>query len=216
MTFSAWWHEGERVWRRLAGHPAGPQTSDDALGALSDIAALRRVLDQAELAAVRLARRGQTSWTEIATSLGVSRQAAWERWREIDRTPDPERTPDPPGREVADWELDLLDAAERRARKYENVAVPDVIGMQWPAARARIVGQDLLPKVVSPAGPEPAADDAAWVVTDQSPESGARALNRTPVRVWLRPDGDAGVREPRRPRPTPRQMRETKEPDPAA
>jgi hypothetical protein len=26
------------------------------------------------------------SWAEIATALGVTRQAAWERWHEIDET----------------------------------------------------------------------------------------------------------------------------------
>ncbi|MDT7767403.1 MAG: hypothetical protein QOI30_391, partial [Mycobacterium sp.] len=47
-----------------------------------------------------------------------------------------------------------------------------------------------------------------WVITDQSPESGARVPAGSVVRLWLRGDGDARVREPRRPRPTPRSARE--------
>lgn len=32
------------------------------------------------------ARKAGLSWAEIATALGVTRQAAWERWHEIDET----------------------------------------------------------------------------------------------------------------------------------
>jgi hypothetical protein len=31
-------------------------------------------------------RKAGLSWAEIATALGVTRQAAWERWHEIDET----------------------------------------------------------------------------------------------------------------------------------
>jgi hypothetical protein len=37
-----------------------------------------------ELSTVRQAREAGLSWTEIATSLGVTRQSAWERWHELD------------------------------------------------------------------------------------------------------------------------------------
>ncbi len=56
---------------------------------LSCIQELRSKIDRNELATVKLARQAGLSWTDIATALGVSRQAAWERWREIDR---PEQT----------------------------------------------------------------------------------------------------------------------------
>ncbi|WP_458114598.1 helix-turn-helix domain-containing protein [Arthrobacter sp. R1-13] len=35
---------------------------------------------------MRQARKAGLSWTEIATALGVTRQSAWERWRELDKT----------------------------------------------------------------------------------------------------------------------------------
>ena len=48
---------------------------------------MRRLLDQAELAAVRAARGRAKTWAEIATRLGVTRQSAWERWRDLDDEP---------------------------------------------------------------------------------------------------------------------------------
>ena len=45
---------------------------------------VRGKVDRGEPKAVRMAREAGVSWTEIAASLGVSRQAAWERWHEID------------------------------------------------------------------------------------------------------------------------------------
>jgi biotin operon repressor len=36
--------------------------------------------------AVKTARQGGSSWAEVATMLGISRQAAWERWRDLDGT----------------------------------------------------------------------------------------------------------------------------------
>ena len=40
--------------------------------------------DRTELQTVRQAREAGLSWTDIATSLGVTRQAARERWHEVD------------------------------------------------------------------------------------------------------------------------------------
>jgi hypothetical protein len=44
------------------------------------------------------------------------------------------------------------------------------------------------------------------VVTDQSPESGAKVPRGSSIRLWLYygDGGSAGVREPRRPRPDPK------------
>ena len=39
-----------------------------------------------ELSTVREARKAGLSWTEIAGSLAVTRQSAWERFHELDET----------------------------------------------------------------------------------------------------------------------------------
>src|SRR5918997_4079573 len=113
------WREGREAWERLAGRP---RSGEEALDALSDIGLVRRLLDQAELEAVRAARRDRRSWAEIATRLGVSRQSAWERWRELDEEPGP------------------LAAAREQSTP---VAVPDVVGMSWPVAQHRLVEERL-------------------------------------------------------------------------
>lgn len=86
------WQDGRRAWERLNGwHQDGPRSvpghPDDAaaaLAALRDIGLVRGLTDQAELIAVRTARRQGTSWAEIAVALGVTKQSAWERWHELD------------------------------------------------------------------------------------------------------------------------------------
>ena len=57
----------------------------DLLYTLQCVQEVRGKIDRTELATVRQAREAGLSWTEIATSLGVSRQAAWERWHELDK-----------------------------------------------------------------------------------------------------------------------------------
>ena len=56
----------------------------ELLYTLSCIRDVRAKIDANELQTVRMARESGLSWTEIATALGVSRQAAWERLREMD------------------------------------------------------------------------------------------------------------------------------------
>ena len=80
MNIADAWEQARQAWRRLAAD-SERQGDDDGLDALSDIGVVRRMLDQAELAAVRAARAHGKSWAEIATHLGVTRQSAWERWR---------------------------------------------------------------------------------------------------------------------------------------
>ena len=88
------WDDGRRAWERLNGWhqdapSATPGHADDgnaALAALADVGTVRHLLDQAELVGVRTARRHGKSWAEIATKLGVARQSAWERWRDLDST----------------------------------------------------------------------------------------------------------------------------------
>lgn len=53
---------------------------------LMAIQQVRQTCDHTEITAVKYARKAGLSWAEIATALGVTRQAAWERWHEIDET----------------------------------------------------------------------------------------------------------------------------------
>src|SRR5580693_9060592 len=84
MSLSDAWEQARQAWRRLAASGKRPGADDDGLASLSDIGVVRRMLDQAELSAVRTARLHGRSWAEIATHLGVTRQSAWERWRDLD------------------------------------------------------------------------------------------------------------------------------------
>lgn len=180
------WREGQEAWQRLAGRPA---SGDEALAALADIGLVRRLLDQAELEAVRAARRDRKSWAEIATRLGVSRQSAWERWRELDDEPD-------------------VPAGRRRA-PATPVTVPNVVGMSWPVAQHRLLEERLHAVVADQTltpflGPE--AGD--FEVTDQKPTAGERVVPDSPVTLWLhRGPGSAGDRAPLEPPPDPRARR---------
>ena len=210
------WQDGKRAWERLNGWhqdkaaaaPGHPDDGDHALDALADVGLVRRLLDQAELVAVRTARRHGKSWAEIATRLGVSRQSAWERWRELDE-PAPSGSP----RELTIG-VEAAAAVERAAagaardqaaqarRRRSSVRVPNVVGMSWDDARhvlheAGLVG-------VGPDQDGPPLAVLGWpngVVTDQSPESGARVPPGSPVTLWVERGGGSGVREPRRPKP---------------
>jgi hypothetical protein len=73
MSVADAWEQARQAWRRLAASSEHPGGDDDGLASLSDIGVVRRILDQAELAAVRAARRSGKSWAEIATYLGVTR-----------------------------------------------------------------------------------------------------------------------------------------------
>ena len=192
------WDEAGNSWERLRRwHDTGRAADTDdgaALDALSDISSLRRVLDEAELSAVRAARRRGSSWAEIATMLGVTRQSAWEKWRELD---------EPGGSAPESGPVErAIGRAARAARRQGTVSVPDVVGMQWENARSVLREHELVAT----------CDDADvlpdQVVVDQSPESGARVAAGTTVRLWLaRGGGGSGVREPRRPVPEPRSGR---------
>ena len=214
------WDDGRRAWERLDGWdqdgpvPGHPDDADGALAALSDIGTVRRLLDQAELAAVRTARRHGRSWAEIATRLGVTRQSAWERWRDLDDA-EPAGRLEQTARVVegphADYLLgdeepdDLLDAtagelvgrAARSRRRRSAVVVPSVVGL------SRAKAEDVLGAV----GLIAIGDVRAGTVTDQSPEAGARVPAGSAVRLWVDPGGGSGVREPRRPKPKPRSGR---------
>jgi hypothetical protein len=76
------WGGGPETYRALNG----PRGSDkhEVLHTLSSIRETRAKIDRSELITVQKARELGMSWTEIATALGVSRQAAWERLHELD------------------------------------------------------------------------------------------------------------------------------------
>ncbi len=208
------WREGRQAWERLAAWARGVATAvawsgDASLDALSDVGRLRRLLDQAELDAVRLARQHGRSWAEIAVNLGITRQSAWEKWRDLE--------------EVAAAPADQARAraageSAARARRAATVTVPNVVGLRWEDAR-RVLGTSRLVGVgADPDGPPLAmwASPDATVV-DQSPEAGAKARPGSSVTVWVRRDGGSGVREPRRPGPAPGPAREQRpEPDASA
>lgn len=199
------WQEAKRAWERLAvwlhdppsaiaGHPLD---GDQALKALTDIGALRRLLDQMEFETVRTSRRYGKSWAEIAIRLGVARQSAWERWRVVDEPDEPVGEPDA--------ESAAVSAPSARRRRASSVVVPNVIGMSWEQAWRVLHGLGLVAVGSDPDGPPP--DESSWpdgVVTDQSPESGAKVPPGSAVRLWVDRGGGSGVREPRRPPPGPK------------
>jgi transposase-like protein len=220
------WQDGRRAWERLKGWhedapPSAPGHLDDRAGpldALADVGLVRRLLDQAELVAVRTARQHGKSWAEIATRLGVTRQSAWERWRDLDEV---SGRPAALGR-MSPEEVAALQRAARAGatperveqlagarRRRSSVLVPNVVGKSWDDARHILQHVSLVAVGPDPDGPPLAA--TGWpngVVTDQSPESGAKVPPGSPVTLWLDSGGGSGgVREPRRPNPAPRAAR---------
>jgi hypothetical protein len=218
------WAYGHEAWEHLvAWHAGGRRGSagsvgDAALAAMADIATLRRLLDQAETAAVRTARRHRKSWAEIASQLGIARQSAWERWRELDENmPSATGTTNRPVEEphgvvddvAAELVGKLMSPDARAQRRRARITVPNVVGMSWDDARDALLRAGLEAVGADPDGPSLAA--AGWpnvVVVDQVPEPGAKLAAGSVVRLWLEQGGgSAGVREPRRPTPTPKSGR---------
>lgn len=188
------WDESRKAWRRLVDGRSrvGGQ---HALDRLADIGTVRRCLDGAELSAVRTARRSGRSWAEIATSLGVSRQSAWEKWRDLDETP-------------ADDTGDVLDVAVQRLAGETlsaTVTVPDVIGLTPDDAADVLRRGGLSPVEHVPGGAQKELrHERAGVVADQTPRGGVRRRRGSTVALWIQEGGgSAGVREPRRPNPAP-------------
>lgn len=198
-----------QAWKRLGPWLPGatpPTEGDAALDALAAVTEVRRVLERAELRAVRAARRAGRSWTEIATMLAITRQSAWERWRDLDDEPataaGPDLAPDPVDAAVAEL--------GSRARRRRTVAVPDVTGFTVAEALGVLTGAGLDAESATPdiALSDPPGTGRPAVVVRQYPDSGTRVRVATTVRLWLeRGDGEAGVREPRRPSPLPRSAR---------
>ena len=61
-------------------HLAAGASGDDPFSALANVRELRRELDRTEELAARRARTAGASWQEIATLLGVSRQAVHKKY----------------------------------------------------------------------------------------------------------------------------------------
>jgi hypothetical protein len=207
MSLSEGWEQARQAWRRLVASGKRPGEDDDGLASLSDIGVVRRMLDQAELSAVRTARLHGRSWAEIATHLGVTRQSAWERWRDLDDSPRGEPPLSSESTALNDAAAHLLEMGAGERRRASKVLVPNVVGLEWIEARDVLAGKGLVAINAHPDTPTDLGSQG-WVVTDQSPESGAMVRAGSVVRLSIRGDGDAGVREPRRPRPTPRSARE--------
>ncbi|MCW0213239.1 MAG: PASTA domain-containing protein [Pseudonocardia sp.] len=193
----AHWQEGVEAWRRLVTRSG---TGDDALDTLSDIGTVRRLLDQAELEAVRSARRARKPWAEIATRLGVTRQSAWERWRELDESTSA----------VGGGEQATRGAVEHLVPPAGAVVVvPQVVGMSWTGAQHRLL-EERLHGVSADAQPLPilGPEAADYRVIEQKPGAGERVASGSPVTLWLhRPPGSAGDRAPVSPPPGPRVRR---------
>lgn len=186
------WEDGRRAWERLFDWHRETRPDEDAsLDALWDVARLRQVLDQAELSAVREARTANSSWAEIATALGISRQSAWEKWRELDDDA-----------EVSGWEASVQTGVRSHGKRPRRV--PDVVGLSWADARDALHKAGL---AAVNADPDVAPHVLEFgVVMAQYPEPGTKLRPRSQVRLWVeRGGGSAGVREPRRPHPTLRQ-----------
>jgi hypothetical protein len=194
------WVEGRRAWSRLSewiqfdddARGAHLHDGDGALRALGDVGLVRRLLDQAEFEAVRTARRQRRSWSEIAVRLGVTRQSAWERWRDVDDAAPAEE--DPVGAAAT-----ALTVQARERRRRSSVVVPNVVGMPWDEASELLRANRLA--AVGPDGPS--LGRLYGVVVDQTPESGAKVQAGSSVTLWVERGGGSGVREPRRPMPDP-------------
>ena len=214
------WHDGRRAWERLRRWSQDGQRSvlghdpGEALTALADVGLVRRLLDNAELAAVRAARRQGKSWAEIATKLGVTRQSAWERWRDLDDAGDTSAKSGVPQVGAATSGAISTPLARRSSRDLvsemeHSAVVPNVIGMSFDEARQVLHQSRLVPIGSDPDGPSLfVLAMSGAVIIDQDPKAGARSAPGSSVTVWLgRGGGSAGVREPRRPRPDPKSAR---------
>jgi hypothetical protein len=225
------WQAGRSAWERLRGwhqhgplaKPSHPDDGPGALAALADIGLLRHLLDQAELVAVRTARKHRKSWAEIATQLGVTRQSAWERWRDLDDEQPTGRSPGFASSVVRATAVplptelmselhpdDLIGEAARPLSQSAEVRVPRVLGMAWDDAVRLLTEHRLVGVGQDPDGPPlPHTASPNGVVMDQTPEAGAMVGAGSSVTLWIgRGGGSAGVREPRRPKPGPRSVRE--------
>jgi len=199
MDLGPGWEDGLRAWRRLtrrASHDVG-----SGLETLADLSVVRRQLEHLELRAVRAARAQGRSWAEIATNLGVTRQSAWERWRDLDDESD-----------AVTLVVEDAMRTRRSRRGSEQIAVPDVIGLSTGEARQILIGAGLTPLLHNAGGSPLPLADTGGVITDQVPKAGSLRRLGSAVTVWIDRGGEAGVREPRRPKPPQRSASASQDP----
>ena len=125
--------------------------------------------------AVRTARSHGKSWAEIATRLGVTRQSAWERWRDLDEAPSaPVESPSEGAlRAEAEAAAAVVTQAARDRRRRSSTVVPNVVGMTWGKAREVLFDKGLVAVGSDPDGPPPTA--LGWPgASGHRPESGVR------------------------------------------
>jgi hypothetical protein len=201
VASGAGWDEARKAWRRLSERGRRDDGAA-ALDRLADIGTVRRCLDTSELEAVRTARRTGRSWAEIATSLGVTRQSAWEKWRDLDD----QQTPGDAGLGEPDVVRAVAEAMLGEASLSSTVTVPDVIGITPDDAAEVLRRAGLSPVEHVPGGAQTELrPERAGVVVDQTPRAGVRRRRGSTVALWIQEGGgSAGVREPRRPKPAPR------------
>ena len=84
MNDSEAWRCASHAWQRLRAGATSSTKDNDTTSTLSDIGEVRRLLDRAELSAVRATRDQGISWAEIATHLGIPLYAVMEQWGELD------------------------------------------------------------------------------------------------------------------------------------
>ena len=84
--------------------------------------------------------------------------------------------------------------------------VPDVVGLEWDTARRVLASARLGGGGRRPGRPPlPALATGGRIVVEQKPGAGEQRGAAVGGRLWLgRGPGDAGVREPLHPRPSPR------------
>ena len=213
------WRDANRGWKRLEvwldDKLTGPGSRDrepEAVDALGDVGQVRRMLDEVEMRAVRSARLRGRSWAEIATRLGVTRQSAWEKWRDLDEPRAAEAGAvtgaEPVTGADAGTGAESVTGAESgavpiaRRAPARSVRVPDVVGLRLELAISALRRRGLVAVGSDPEVPLGTLDLPGSMVTDQSPESGASVPAGSRVVLWA-DSGEGGVREPRRPRPDP-------------
>jgi len=109
---------------------------------------------------------------------------------------------------------ELVGRAARQLRRRSTVVVPSVIGMSWGDAQRALSERGLIGIGPDPVEATAPVDESlpGRMVVSQSPEAGAKVPPGSSVTLWVeRGGGGAGVREPRRPTPTPGSAREMRD-----
>lgn len=79
MARRSGWQDGREAWERL-------DEPSDPVRALGDVRLVGALLEEKAQELVVQARGEDRPWSAIGSALGMSRQAAWERWHALDPT----------------------------------------------------------------------------------------------------------------------------------